>query len=111
MPSGLAAFNSANTAATSSAFLSAASGFALYLIRFRFIAVSLVPRCDHRVSGQGRLARSKGFGRANKISGVERDDTEIALHAERHPGRVGGIGEDRHDVVTDLARRHRRAET
>jgi hypothetical protein len=44
-------------------------------------------------------------------SAVERDDAEIALHAERHAGRVARIGEDRHDVVADLARRHRRAET
>src|SRR5260370_17395017 len=111
MPSGLAAFNSANTVASSSALLSAAAGLALYLIRVLFIAVSLARRCDHRFSGQGRLARPKGFGRAKNISGVERDDAEVALHAERHARRVGGIGEDRHDVVADLARRHRRPET
>src|SRR5260370_31491026 len=111
MPSGLAAFNSATPAATSSALPSAASGFALYLIRVRFIAVSLVPRYDHRLSGQGRLARPKGFGRAKNTSGVERDDAEVALHAERHARRVSGVGEDRHDVVADLARRHRRPET
>src|ERR1700710_458535 len=46
MPSGCAAFSSANTAATSSAFLSAISGLVLYLIKVRFIAFSSVTAAE-----------------------------------------------------------------
>src|SRR5260370_38741712 len=46
-----------------------------------------------------------------KTSGIERDDAEVSLHTERHARFVARIGEDRHDVLADLARRQRRAET
>src|SRR5438132_13162439 len=117
MPSGWAAFSSANTAAISSAFLSPMSGFVLYLINVRFIlfsVISLWPGIALR--SQDVRPRPKDSGGTKEflpgwtISGVQRNDAEVALHAERHAARVARIGEDPHHVVADLARRHRRAE-
>src|ERR1700676_3588379 len=91
MPSGWAAFNSANTAEISSAFFSVMSGLVLYLIKVCFIIFSMIDFSAIQASRE-MMPRS-------------------TLHAECHAGRVARIGEDRHDVVADLARRHRRAET
>src|ERR1700733_1972473 len=57
-------FNSANTPAISSAFLSAISGLVLYLIRVRFIILSMSGSAngEHRFFRDRRSAPAKGFG-------------------------------------------------
>src|SRR5205823_6076653 len=41
---------------------------------------------------------------------VERHDAAVAFQAERDADLVLRVGEDRHDVLADFSRRHRRAE-
>src|SRR6185312_8855051 len=56
------AFSSANTAATSSAFLSAISGLVLYLITVRRMGFSSLAAAKAALRSQGRLEPAKGCG-------------------------------------------------
>src|SRR5258708_27815291 len=80
-------------------------------------AVAMQVRARLGLQAQGNAASHRAMPRrggrtpSSTILGAERNEAEVALHAERHASRVARIGEDRYDVVADLARRHRRAET
>src|ERR1700741_2869631 len=104
MPSGFAAFNSANTAAISAAFLSAMSGFVLYLINVRFIIFSMTSAMMcHTSRSQDvwlrpkdsretkKLAPHPGTRRHRHFTRLERDDAEVAFHAERSARCVARI--------------------
>ena len=69
MPSGFAAFNSANTAAISSAFLSAISGFVLYLINVRFIVFSMTWFPDDLFDHLALPSAPKNFVTAKRFGG------------------------------------------
>src|SRR5665213_2932357 len=101
-PCGAVTFNSANTAAISSAFLPASSGLVLYLIKVRFMIRSLwVQRCSIIAAQPNRRSGlAERFSRKeNILDGVPLDNAQpSALHIARfarfepHPA----LGPQRH---------------